>query len=132
LRSKMVVGAPAAPHMRPPKKTIKQARRLRRTLSVPEVRLWSRLRERAPGRPIFRRQHPIGAYVLDFYCPQAKLAIEIDGLIDDVAGRPERDERRDAWLTQQGVTVIRIPAIELTAALDEAADAIVRMAADQR
>jgi very-short-patch-repair endonuclease len=117
--------------MRPPKKTIKQARRLRRSLSVPEVRLWSRLRERVPGKPTFRRQHPIGPYVLDFYCPKAKLAIEIDGMIHDMAGRPERDERRDAWLLQQGVRVVRIPAAELTAEMDEAADAIVRMAAEQ-
>ena len=117
--------------MRAPKKTIKQARVLRRKLSVPEVRLWSRLRERAPGKPIFRRQHPIGPYVLDFYCPQAKLAIEIDGMIHDMGSRPQRDERRDAWLMQQGVRVVRIPAAELTE-LDEAADAIVRMAAEQR
>jgi very-short-patch-repair endonuclease len=117
--------------MRAPKKTIKKARRLRRTLSVPEVRLWSRLRERASGKPIFRRQHPIGPYVLDFYCPKAKLAIEIDGLIHDTSGRPERDERRDAWLMQQGVKVMRIPAAELTTDLDQAADAIVRLAAEK-
>jgi very-short-patch-repair endonuclease len=70
--------------------------------------------------------------VLDFYCPQAKLAIEIDGLSHDMSDRPERDERRDAWLMQLGVKVVRIPAAELTADLDEAADAIVRMAAEQR
>ena len=99
---------------------------------MPEVRLWSRLRKRVPGKPIFRRQHRIGSYVLDFYCPQAKLAIEIDGLSHDMGSRPERDERRDAWLLQQGVKVVRIAAAELTADLDEAADAIVRMAAEQR
>jgi very-short-patch-repair endonuclease len=74
----------------------------------------------------------MGSYVLDFYCPKAKLAIEIDGLSHDMGSRPERDERRDAWLLQQGVTVVRIAAAELTADLDEAADAIVRMAAEQR
>jgi very-short-patch-repair endonuclease len=74
----------------------------------------------------------MGSYVLDFYCPKAKLAIEIDGLSHDMGSRPERDERRDAWPPQQGVTVVRIAAAELTADLDEAADAIVRMAAEQR
>jgi very-short-patch-repair endonuclease len=74
----------------------------------------------------------MGSYVLDFYCPKAKLAIEIDGLSHDMGSRPERDERRDAWPLQQGVTVVRIAAAELTADLDEAADAIVRMAAEQR
>jgi very-short-patch-repair endonuclease len=53
--------------MRAPVKTIKSARRLRRKMSPPEVRLWSRLRKRAPRKPVFRRQHPIGPYILDFY-----------------------------------------------------------------
>jgi very-short-patch-repair endonuclease len=53
--------------MRAPNETITLARRLRRNLSLPEARLWNRLRERMPGRRVFRRQHPIGPYVLDFY-----------------------------------------------------------------
>jgi very-short-patch-repair endonuclease len=55
---------------------IGKARHLRRALSSPEARLWTRLRERAPGKPVFRRQHPIGPYVLEFYCARARLAIE--------------------------------------------------------
>ena len=116
--------------MRAPKRTVRNARRLRRALSVPEVRLWSRLRERAPGKPVFRRQHPIGPYVLDFYCAKAKLAIEIDGVSHDMGDRPQRDLRRDAWLEARGVTVLRIAAIDLAGAIDEVADAIVRMAAE--
>jgi very-short-patch-repair endonuclease len=116
--------------MRAPKKTISNARRLRRTLSVPEARLWSRLRVRAPGKPVFRRQHPIGPYVLDFYCAKARLAIEVDGLSHDMGDQPLRDIRRDAWLEARGVTVVRIAANEFTYRIDEAADAIVRMAAE--
>jgi very-short-patch-repair endonuclease len=67
--------------------TIANARRLRRKLSLPEVLLWSRLRARTPEMPVFRRQHPIGAYVLDIYCAKARLAIEIDGMSHDAAGR---------------------------------------------
>jgi very-short-patch-repair endonuclease len=59
--------------MRAPPRTIAIARKLRRSLSPPEARLWSRLRARAPGTPVFRRQHPIGPYVLDFYCAKAAL-----------------------------------------------------------
>jgi very-short-patch-repair endonuclease len=66
--------------MRAPKKILGKARYLRRKLSVPEVRLWNRLRTRLRGQPVFRRQHPIGPYVLDFYCAKANLAIEIDGM----------------------------------------------------
>ena len=79
---------------------------------------------------MFRRQHPIGPYVLDFYCAKARLAVEIDGVSHDMGDRPQRDIRRDAWLKVHGVTVMRIPAAELTYGIDEAADAIVRMAAE--
>ena len=78
--------------------------------------------------PVFRRQHPIGPYVLDFYCAKARLAVEIDGMSHDMGDRPERDTRRDAWLKAQGVTVMRIAAGEAMARIDEAADGIVRKA----
>ena len=117
--------------MRAPTKTIDNAQRLRRTMSVPEARLWNKLRGREPGKPIFRRQHPIGPYILDFYCAKARLAIEIDGVSHDMGSRPQRDARRDAWLEKHDVTVMRIPASELTKQIDEAADAIVRMAAER-
>lgn len=81
---------------------------------------------------MFRRRHPIGPYVLDFYCAKAKLAIEIDGISHDMADRPRRDERRDAWLKKRGVTVMRIPAAELLDGIDETANAIVQLAADKR
>ena len=60
--------------------------------------------------PTFRCQHPIGPCGLDFYCAKARLAIEIDGMSHDVADRPQRDIRRDAWLKAEGVTVMRIAA----------------------
>jgi very-short-patch-repair endonuclease len=72
----------------------------------------------------------MGRYVLDFYCAKARLAIELDSASHDMGDRPWRDIRRDAWLEQQGVMVVRIPAADLTRQIDEAADAIVRMAAD--
>jgi very-short-patch-repair endonuclease len=58
----------------------------------------------------FRRQHPIGPYILDFYCSAARLAIEIDGVGHDVANRARHDERREAWLAEQSVQVLRIAA----------------------
>jgi very-short-patch-repair endonuclease len=104
------------------------ARRLRRNLSPLEARLWTRLRERKPGTPVFRRQHPIGSYVLDFYCAQARLAVEIDGMSHDLGDRPQRDASRDAWLKARGLTVMRIAASEAMRNADEVADAIVRLA----
>jgi very-short-patch-repair endonuclease len=76
----------------------------------------------------FRRQHPIGPYVLDFYCAKARLAIEVDGASHDMGDRPEHDKQRDAWLKEHGI--VRIPAAEISRSVDEMADAIVRMAAN--
>ena len=55
------------------------ARALRRTMTATEAVLWQRLRDRQLVRWKFRRQHPIGRFVLDFYCAETGLAIEIDG-----------------------------------------------------
>ena len=107
-------------------KAYKNARRLRRELSLPEKLLWVRLR-RAEVR--FRRQHPIGRYVLDFYCPAAKLAIEVDGAAHDFGDRPQRDEARTAWLRTEGIETLRIPAKDVLADPDALADALIRLCA---
>lgn len=94
-------------------------------MSLPEVLLWQSLRQR-PGGLKIRRQHPIGAYVVDFYVPKRKLAIEIDGSAHDMGDRPARDERRNAWLTNRGFRLLRISAKEVLADPAAVADAIVR------
>jgi very-short-patch-repair endonuclease len=81
--------------------TIVRARELRRSMSLPERLLWQALRER-PGSLKFRRQHPLGRYVLDFYCPAARLVVEVDGQSHGMGRRPEQDAVRDRWLTEQG------------------------------
>jgi very-short-patch-repair endonuclease len=94
------------------KATVAKARQLRREMSPPEARLWQILR----GRPLglkFRRQHPIGPYVLDFYCPSLKVGIEVDGQAHDMGSNPARDEGRDAWLQERGLEIIRIPVADL-------------------
>ena len=96
--------------MRAPDQTHERARALRSTLSLPEKLLWVRLRRREPDLPIFRRQHPVGPYVLDFYCASARLCIEVDGASHSMGDRPERDDLRDAWLRTQGIEVVRIAA----------------------
>ena len=82
-------------------------------MTPPEILLWSRLRVRAPGRPAFRRQHPLGPYILDFYCPKASLAIEIDGQGHGMGDRPERDVARQDFLERQGLRVLRYHASEV-------------------
>lgn len=105
----------------------KRARQLRRELSLPEKLLWVRIRRNELN---FRRQHPVGSYVLDFYCPAAKLAIEVDGFAHDTGDRPQRDERRTEWLRCQGIDVLRIPAKDVLADPDSVADALLRLCAE--
>lgn len=95
----------------PPRRTVVRARTLRREMTLTEVLLWKALRTQ--NRFKFRRQHPIGPYVLDFFCASSRLAVEVDGAAHDMGDNPGRDERRDAWLTDQGVRVLRIPAREI-------------------
>lgn len=102
------------------------ARAQRKAPSLPEGLLWRELRGRAGGIK-FRRQHPVGRYVLDFYGAAAKCGFEIDGLAHALGTRPERDEARDAWLAEQGIRVVRIPAREVLANPMVVANAIVRM-----
>lgn len=115
------------PHLPRPHlpRNVPAARQHRRALSLPEVLLWDRLRG-SPGGVKFRRQHPVGAYVLDFYCAKAKLGIEIDGIAHDRGDRPVRDLQRDAWLAEQGITVVRIPATEVLKSPDDVAEMLVR------
>ena len=101
----------AAP--RPRKGTVTQSRRLRRRVSLPEILLWRELRTRPAGLK-FRRQHPSGPYTLDFFCNDARMAIEIDGAAHEQAERENLDEARDAWLARAGIETLRIPAIEVT------------------
>jgi very-short-patch-repair endonuclease len=100
------------PLSREKNETVLHARALRRDMTLPEGMLWQVLRTR-PGGLKFRRQHPIGRCVVDFYCPAARLAIEIDGESHSMGDRPERDQRRDLWLRDQGIQVLRLAAADV-------------------
>nr|WP_307003116.1 DUF559 domain-containing protein [Sphingomonas sp. SORGH_AS_0879] len=113
-----------------PGRTVRKARGLRRELTLPEVVLWRVLRERPDGLR-FRRQHPAWAYVLDFYCPAARLAVEVDGEVHGRGNRPERDTRRDAFLGEHGVAVLHIPARDVLRDLDSVVRYIVAQARDR-
>ena len=104
------------------------ARKLRREMTLPEVLLWQRLRGNAASVR-FRRQHPIGPYIADFFCTAHKLVIEIDGKDHDGAEKAEHDARRDAFLKENGYQVLRIAAADVLKDVDAVAQAIVARAA---
>ena len=82
------------------------ARRLRSAETDPEHRLWDLLRDRKLAGFKFRRQHPIGPYIVDFVCLQCTLVIELDG--SQHAGSKLYDQERDHWLKQRGYRVLRV------------------------
>jgi very-short-patch-repair endonuclease len=84
---------------------------LRSSTTSPEVMLWSKLKNRQLDGFKFRRQHPIGPYVVDFYCAQIELVIEVDSSYHD--GKQDQDAARDAWMNPQSITVLRVTASEL-------------------
>jgi very-short-patch-repair endonuclease len=86
---------------------------LRRDSTDVERQLWSKLRNAQINGANFRRQHPAGPYILDFYCPALQLAIELDG--GQHAEAASRDRQRDEWLKRHGVTVLRFWNSDVTA-----------------
>ena len=101
-----------------PKATVANARRLRKDMSKPEMILWHGLRTGGLDGLKFRRQHPIGPYVLDFYCSSLRLAVEVDGYDHCIGSRPRRDLIRDQWLAASGVRTLRIPARYVMTSVD--------------
>ncbi|MBB5745927.1 endonuclease domain-containing protein [Brevundimonas variabilis] len=98
--------------------TYQRAARMRRNLTPPEARLWRYLKGGNLGGAKFWRQHPVGVYILDFYCPAAKLAVEVDGAVHAIPEKILHDRRRTAGLEAQGIRVLRYPAITIRDELD--------------
>ena len=91
------------------------AKTLRSGMTDAERRLWSRLRREQLGVK-FRRQHPLGTYVLDFVCLNPKLVVEVDG--SQHLQQAAYDERRTAWLKTQGYAVLRFWAHDVLSQTD--------------
>lgn len=86
---------------------IEFARKLRQDATDPEALLWACLRNRRMNKRKFRRQHPLGPYVLDFYCADLKLAIELDGGQHNTPEGKQHDKAREAFLRSQGIETLR-------------------------
>jgi very-short-patch-repair endonuclease len=96
---------PNMPHRDVSKLQRSRARTLRHDMTDAERRLWYRLRAHRFGGLSFRRQVPIGPYIADFVCFDARLVVEVDG--GQHASQSAYDTERDAWLRSQGFVVLR-------------------------
>lgn len=88
------------------KHLLQKRRRLRKNLTPQEIVLWSRLRCEQMGCK-FRRQHSIGNYIVDFYCPEKKLIIEIDGTQHKRIKDTKYDAKRTQYFEFLGIKVLR-------------------------
>ena len=95
-----------AKHHTPPAILVR-ARELRRSMTPQEAKLWQHLRRKQLGGLKFRRQHPMYRFILDFFCPQRKLVIEIDGDSHAESAQQAYDRARTEWLEARGLGVIR-------------------------
>jgi very-short-patch-repair endonuclease len=84
-----------------------RSRELRRNMTEAERRLWSALCDRRAAGFKFRRQHQIGHYIVDFFCPQARLIVEADGAQHEDEEQAWYDYRRTRWLMSRGYRVLR-------------------------
>ena|ERR1019366_6812684 len=90
-------------------RNLNRVRHLRKDSSISEAVVWDLIRNQKLGFK-FKRQFPIGLYVLDFYCAEAQLALEIDG--EQHSLTKGRDEKRDRWILEQGIETLLIPSLD--------------------
>ncbi|MGB5646916.1 MAG: DUF559 domain-containing protein [Muriicola sp.] len=88
------------------------ARKLRNNMTYGEIALWREIKNKKLGFR-FSRQIPIDKYIVDFYCKDLKLAIEVDGSIHFGVGQPEKDRRRQERLESLGVRLIRLSDLDV-------------------
>ncbi|MEQ9307866.1 MAG: endonuclease domain-containing protein [Balneolaceae bacterium] len=93
------------------------ARELRKNSTLGEILLWKEIRRRKLGVQ-FHRQVPVKDYIIDFYCHEVKLAIEVDGSSHNSSEQKEKDLIRDYNLEQLGITVIRIDDLDVKRNMD--------------
>lgn len=99
--------------------TFRKARELRRMITPAERIVWYELRNRYLSGYKFRRQHPVREFIVDFFCPEKELVVEIDGGIHQQPEVRERDENRTAELERLGLTIIRFSNEEVMNDIDE-------------
>ncbi len=96
------------PHARVGRTQRRRAKQLRGSMTCAETLLWRYLKAHRLEALSFRRQAPMGAYIVDFVCHRARLVVEVDGASHDFESRQQRDRIRDAWLETRDYRVLRL------------------------
>ncbi len=98
-------------------------KKLRSNLGLPEIILWRELKGSKLGKK-FRRQYGIGSYSLDFYCPDLRLGIELDGNTHDTQQAYDYDQKRTEFIQSQNIKIVRIQNKEVLNNLDAVVEEI--------
>ena len=104
---------------------VESARQLRKDSTPAEARMWEQLRNRQLTNQKFRRQAPVGPFIVDFICLEKKLVIELDGWTHSTETEVANDKRRTSFLESQGYKVIRFQNDEAMNGMDEVLTLIV-------
>lgn len=110
---------------------LKQRRHLRKNATPAEQKLWSRLRAKQLDGLKFRRQYSVDQFILDFYCPSAKLAIELDGESHFYPEEQKRDSERDRQIRSYGIEIIRFLNSDIYENLDFVLEKILELAQER-
>lgn len=102
------------------------AKSLRKAMNASERALWVALRGRKIGGLKFRRQAPLGSYIADFYCHEIRLVVEVDGSTHN--NRQNEDAKRDQWMSQLGIRVLRVQSNDVLKNMDGVVRTILHIA----
>ena len=102
-----------------------QRKQLRNHMTYAETVLWNALKNRGVSGYKFRRQQGLGSYILDFYCPELHLCVELDGSSHDY--KSDYDEQRTLFLNGQGIRVVRYKNGQILTCLDGVLNDIIRI-----
>ena len=92
---------------RTPPELMQRAKMLRQEATEAECVFWEAVRGRRCGGLKFRRQHAVGQFILDFWCPERRLVVELDGGIHERADVAAHDREREEWIQRYGVCILR-------------------------
>ena len=103
-----------------------RAREMRRKMTPAELKLWSRIRGDQLGGLRFRRQHPVGPFITDFFCPEKRLVGEVDGDTHFEPGAEQEDRKRTAYLAELGLHELRFTNVDVLTNVDGVVAEIMR------